>query len=229
PSLGAHSIIRAAGAPLGLALTLATLGAVAWATLALERRRHGALAAARDTGSLWAGPWSLTFGALALAAVVVATFVILGRPWGITSAFPLWGVKILDGVGVPIGEWNGWSERRIDASVFANSTSVMNFGVMLGALAAAGLAGRFAPVWRLSARDVGTAIIGGLMMGYGARLAYGCNIGGFIGGVVSGSLHGWWWLLFGYLGSGVGVRLRAWIGMDPPLDPPSPAPTVQPA
>ena len=58
-------------------------------------------------------------------------------------------------------------------------------------MAAAGLAGRFAPVWRLNRRDVLTAIAGGLMMGYGARLAYGCNIGAYLGGLASGSLHGW--------------------------------------
>ena len=68
-----------------------------------------------------------------------------------------------------------------------------------------GLAGVYAPKIRLTAREASTAIIGGLLMGYGARLAYGCNIGGFVGGVVSGSLHGWWWLLFGFLGSGAGV------------------------
>ena len=44
-------------------------------------------------------------------------------------------------------------------------------------------------------------------MGYGARLAHGCNIGGLIGGIVSASVHGWWWLLFGAIGSAAGVRL----------------------
>jgi hypothetical protein len=55
-------------------------------------------------------------------------------------------------------------------------------------------------------------------MGYGARLAFGCNIGGFLGGVVSGSLHGWWWLVFGYIGSVGGVWMRQRVGMDPPPD-----------
>ena len=37
-------------------------------------------------------------------------------------------------------------------------------------------------------------ILGGLMMGIGARFAFGCNIGAFIGGIASGSLHGWVWI-----------------------------------
>lgn len=208
------SLIEGLGPWAALALSLALFAAIAGAASLLERRRHGGLEAPRCTRGLLRGPWSLSLGALALAAVVIATFLALGRPWGITSAFPLWGVKALDALGAPIGAWNGWSDQRIAQPVFGHATSVMNFGVMLGALAAAGLAGRFAPSARLSAKDVLTAAVGGLMMGYGARLAYGCNIGGFVGGVVSGSLHGWWWLIFGFLGSGIGVWLRARLGMD---------------
>ena len=31
-------------------------------------------------------------------------------------------------------------------------------------------------------------------MGYGARLAFGCNIGALFSGIASGSLHGWLWM-----------------------------------
>ena len=34
-------------------------------------------------------------------------------------------------------------------------------------------------------------------MGWGARLGFGCNIGAFVGGVASGSLHGWIWFSAG--------------------------------
>ncbi|MEL6793605.1 MAG: YeeE/YedE thiosulfate transporter family protein, partial [Pseudomonadota bacterium] len=54
-------------------------------------------------------------------------------------------------------------------------------------------------------------------MGYGARLAYGCNIGAYLGGLVSGSLHGWWWLIWGFAGSYLGVWMRGRLAMDPPL------------
>ncbi len=37
----------------------------------------------------------------------------------------------------------------------------MNFGILLGALIAAGLAGRFNPIKKISLRDVTTAIVGG--------------------------------------------------------------------
>jgi len=66
----------------------------------------------------------------------------------------------------------------------------MNIGIVLGALAAASLAGKWAPAARIPTRSLVAAIIGGLMLGYGARLAYGCNIGAFFSGIASGSLHG---------------------------------------
>jgi hypothetical protein len=36
------------------------------------------------------------------------------------------------------------------------------------------------------------------MMGYGARLAYGCNIGAYFSGVASASLHGWLWFVLAF-------------------------------
>ena len=37
------------------------------------------------------------------------------------------------------------------------------------------------------------AALGGVLMGIGARLSFGCNIGAFLAGTASGSLHGWIW------------------------------------
>jgi hypothetical protein len=52
-----------------------------------------------------------------------------------------------------------------------------------------------------------------LLLGYGARLAYGCNIGAFFSGVASGSLHGWVWIACALAGSYAGPRLRPLFGM----------------
>jgi uncharacterized protein len=97
--------------------------------------------------------------------------------------------------------------------VFADITSVMDFGIILGALLAAGLAGKFKPGWKLPARSLMAAVIGGLLLGYGARLAYGCNIGAYFSGIASASAHGWLWLVAAFLGSIAGTRLRPWFGL----------------
>ena len=220
PNIRGTSLINEFGPLGGLAVLLALLAAIWLGSAVIERRAHGALEPERATESLLAGKWSLRAGAVALALVGIGTFVLFQRPWGVTAGFALWGAKIFDAVGIPVadwGYWQGWRKGQLAASVFANRTSVMNFGIIFGAMAAASIAGRFSPQWRLSARDILTAVIGGLLMGYGARLAYGCNIGAFLGGVVSGSMHGWWWLIWGFAGSLLGTRLRAVLNMDPPL------------
>ncbi|MCI4666475.1 MAG: YeeE/YedE family protein [Neomegalonema sp.] len=223
PRMGGYSLIRSWGAPVALIATLAMLGLLAAFTWRLEKRAHGAIEAPGESGGALSGPWTKTQGALALAVASILTLLLIGRPWGITSAFTQWGAEFAQSVreigammGVSAPKIPNVPDRLAAGSLFGNTTGVMDFGLMLGALAAAGLAGRYAPTWRLSFRDVWTAILGGVLMGYGARLAYGCNIGGFVGGIASGSLHGWWWLLFGWLGSWCGVWLRARIGVDPP-------------
>ena len=74
-------------------------------------------------------------------------------------------------------------------------------------------AGRFAPVWSIQRKSLLAAVGGGLLLGYGARLAYGCNIGAYFSGVASGSLHGWLWLVSAFAGSVLGTRLRPAFGM----------------
>ena len=57
-------------------------------------------------------------------------------------------------------------------------------------------------------RSLVAAVVGGLLLGFGARLAYGCNIGAYFSGIASGSLHGWVWLVAAFIGSIIGTRLR---------------------
>ena len=220
PNLPGTSLVRLFGPLGGLGVLMMLLGAIWWISVRTERRAHGALEIRPPTQSLMHGSWSLAAGAVALAIVGIGSFLLFQRPWGVTAGFALWGAKVFDAVGVPVADWDywqGWRRGQLQASVFANRTSVMNFGIVFGAMVAASLAGRFAPVWKLSTRDVLTAVIGGLLMGYGARLAGGCNIGAFLGGIVSGSMHGWWWLVWGFAGSLLGTRLRGILEMDPPL------------
>ena len=50
-------------------------------------------------------------------------------------------------------------------------------------------------------------------MGYGARIAFGCNIGAFFSGVASTSLHGWLWIATALAGTWIGIHLRPWFGL----------------
>lgn len=85
----------------------------------------------------------------------------------------------------------------------------MNFGVIGGAILAPNLANKFSPVFRLLMVDYTTAILGGLLIRYGARLAYICNIGTYLGGLVSGTLHGWIWIITAFIGSAIALKIRS--------------------
>lgn len=52
------------------------------------------------------------------------------------------------------------------------------------------------------------------MLGYGARIAFGCNIGALFSGVASTSLHGWLWGAAALAGAPVGVWLRRRFSLD---------------
>jgi uncharacterized membrane protein YedE/YeeE len=227
PAFPATSIVTTIGPWTGLAASLALFGAIAWMTTIAERKRHGRLIGGllaqgepSPTGggrgrvdARWlTGPWPLVAGALGLAIVNIATLTIGGRPWGVTSAFALWGAKWFAALGIDVASWPYWAApaqaTALKSSVLMDVTSVMDFGIILGALLAAILAGRFAPLWKVSGRSVAAAVIGGLLLGYGARIAYGCNIGAYFSGIASGSLHGWLWLVAAFAGNVAGTRLR---------------------
>ena len=219
PALRPMSLLGEFGAVPALAISLAAFAAVAALSVAVERRRRGTLDTDRASGTWRAlhGPWTLAAGAVGLAVVNISTLLLAGRPWGVTSAFALWGSKALMASGVDVASWAYWQPAAraadLQASVLRDVTSVMDVGIMLGALAAAALAGRFKPVWQVPARSLAAAIVGGVMLGYGARIAFGCNIGAYFSGVASTSLHGWVWLAAAFTGNIVGTRWRPWFGL----------------
>lgn len=213
--LGSFSMVKQWGMIEALAIHLALFAAIFWATRVFEQKQHGSVERIGGRGSWLTGPWPKAWGAVALAVLTILTFIVAGRPWGITSAFALWGAKTAHLAGYPITEWAYWSgsAARLDRSLIFDTTSVMNFGIMLGALTAAGLAGKYAPQTRVPLRSLAAAIIGGLAMGYGARLAFGCNIGAYFSGIASSSLHGWVWALCALPGTWIGIRLRPLFGL----------------
>jgi uncharacterized protein len=215
PEWGEVSLGATLGWPAAVAAQLAVL-AFAWAALGrIARSRQD------DPGDAFrkaARQRTLVIGALLLSVLSLVMLVVAGHPWSITWAFTLWGAKaalLLGWDPATAAFWNGgFQSAALARGIFDDVTSVMDVGIVLGALAAAGAAGRFAPRLALTGRSLAAAVLGGLVMGYGARIAYGCNIGAFYSGVASTSLHGWLWIVTGMAGCWVGVRMRPWFGLE---------------
>ena len=79
--------------------------------------------------------------------------------------------------------------------------------------AAAGLAGRFAPAWRVPARSLRRPWSAVCSSGTEPRIAYGCNIGAYFSGIASSSVHGWVWFVAAFIGNVLGTKLRPLFGL----------------
>jgi hypothetical protein len=228
------SLLTALGLVPALLLPRGVFG-LAWIVLnRLEQRRHGAVESIwrRPGASLVGGSWPYAWTALILAVLNFATLVLAGRPWGITQAFALWGSHAIDqlGLGDPVF-WPFWEEstraEALHRALWTDTSTVMDVGIIVGALLAAALAGTFAVTIRVPSAHVVASIIGGLLLGIGAIVATGCNIGAFFSGIASGSTHGWLWVLAALPGNWLGARLRPLFRLDDafPLSPTSHSPT----
>lgn len=225
--LGTISLIKEFGWLPGLLLQFFVLTSLYLLVRRLDMRRHAKLQPLLYSGDvhkpgerLLFGPWPLFWGVVALALLNLLTLLFAGHPWSITFAFGLWGSKIWSALGGEAASWPYWSSgypaQALHSSVLADTTSLMDIGLIIGALLAAALAGKFAPAMKLSTARIVAAVAGGLLLGYGARLAFGCNIGALLAGISSGSVHGWLWFIAAFIGSYVGVHIRVLMGLDKP-------------
>jgi len=225
--IGTISLIKNYGWITALILTIITLTMLHYLVSFLDKRKNLEIKPVltpihrnRIIPTLIYGKWPLWWAVIGLAIFNLLTLLTAGHPWSITFAFSLWGTKFWSAIGGDISNWSYWQlpypEHALNNSVLLDTTSVMDFGLILGAGLAAALAGRFAPPTTMTKSKWLAVIIGGLLLGYGARLAFGCNIGGMLAGISSGSVHGWLWLAAGFIGNIAGTRLRVVIGLDKP-------------
>ena len=187
------------------ALNLLLIAAVGGGFYMVGRRRGQAM------------PRRLLAGTAVIAGLCWLVFAMSGHPWGVTFGFTLWGAKIASALGVPVEGFAFWQwagpKRALEHSVLADVSSLMDFGMLLGAGLLAALGGGLRGQAWPPARQLVAAAIGGVLMGIGARLGFGCNIGAFLAGIASGSLHGWIWFVMAMAGSWVGIRWRPAFGL----------------
>lgn len=123
------------------------------------------------------------------------------RPWTASDGARNWGDWVLTGVGML---------RRSDlVPPWLYSGSLVNLGVLLGALVASLLARDFA-IRVAPPGELLKGALGGVCMGAGAILAFGCNIGGFFSATSALSLAGLGMMLGLAAGAYAGLRYLLW-------------------
>lgn len=228
PSIGKISLVKELGWITALLIQLSIFLALYYLVRYLDVRRNSSIKSITRSSreksfsqKLILGPWPLVWGIAGIALFNLLTMLLAGHPWSITFAFGLWGTKIWNALGGDISTWQYWSggyaAKALNSSVLRDTTSIMDFGLIIGAMLAAAIAGKFSPEVKLNSYRVITAVVGGLLLGYGARLAFGCNIGALLAGISTGSLHGWLWLVAAFAGSILGIYIKIWMGIDKPI------------
>jgi hypothetical protein len=162
--------------------------------------------------NLFVNPWTYVTGAVMLGFLNVILMAGSGGGWGVTTAFAYWAAWIWNGFGGNSHSWTFFSQvnpifNKPGFDFLHDRASLLDVGVIGGALLATLLASqaRFKKI--KSGKQVVAAILGGLLMGFGARLSFGCNIGAMFTGLPSMSLHGWVFMVFIFLGAAVGSKL----------------------
>jgi uncharacterized membrane protein YedE/YeeE len=191
----------------GLAATLASIVLAAALIIAVAKSRGANFMPSRN----------YVIGGIVIGLLCVAVFFAGGHPWSVTFGYTLWGAKIAIALGfdlssAPFWQWAG-PKHALTESVLSDTSSLTDFGMLFGAMAAAAATKPFASSAWPPLKSILAAVIGGLLMGWGARLGFGCNIGAFVGGVASGSLHGWVWFAACLPGCLIGIRLRPLFGL----------------
>jgi len=191
----------------GLAATLASLAMAAAIIMAIARARGANVMPSRN----------YIIGGFTIGLLCIAVFVAGGHPWSVTFGYTVWGAKAATALGFDLSHAAFWQwpgpKRALSESVLSDTSSLTDFGMLFGAMAAAAASKPFAAGAWPPVKSILAAGIGGLLMGWGARLGFGCNIGAFVGGVASGSLHGWIWFLAALPGCLIGIRLRPLFGL----------------
>lgn len=156
-------------------------------------------------------PFPYWFGAILLGILNVGLFAVSGEPWHITSHFVHCGAWIARALGVRPELWAFYGEKdnaeALAQGFLRDGGSIQNLGIIAGAMLAALLASQFRFRKIKSYKQVIGAVIGGFLMGYGARLAFGCNIGALFSGISSMSLHGWIFMASMLAGTYLGSRI----------------------
>ncbi len=191
----------------GLAATLASLVLAAALIVAVAKRRGGNFVPSRN----------FVVGGIAIGLLCVGVFFAGGHPWSVTFGYTVWGAKIATAFGADLRQFEFWQwpgpKRALTESVLSDTSSLTDFGLLFGAMAAAAASHPFARAAWPPLGSLLAAAVGGLLMGWGARLGFGCNIGAFVGGIASGSLHGWIWFLAALPGCMIGIKLRPMFGL----------------
>ncbi|MBD9503535.1 selenium metabolism membrane protein YedE/FdhT [Pseudomonas sp. BGr12] len=151
--------------------------------------------------------WSPLPTLVALGVISAYYFAMTGTFWAVTGEFTRWGGHVLSWFGLQPQEWSYFKIIGLQGSPLDRIDGVMIIGMFLGALVCALWAGNVSLRWPTSKRRLLQGLIGGVIAGFGARLAMGCNLAAFFTGIPMFSVHAWAFMFSTVIGAWFGVKI----------------------
>lgn len=189
-----------------LAVTLAVLGAIAY--FLLKSNTESAPEKVSGTGLLRS---KFSPGATGVLVGVIGTIAYLRiEPLGVTRQLSSLSRKAFDKQSLLPQTINGLD--TLAGCVGLVSETISNngwliIGFVLASFAAALLANRF-KFEIPTVRNSSTALIGGILMGWGSMTALGCTVGVLLSSTQAFAVSGWVFFLFSFLGVYLGIKAK---------------------
>jgi uncharacterized membrane protein YedE/YeeE len=151
--------------------------------------------------------WSPLPALVALGVASAYYFALTGTFWAVTGEFTRWGGHVLSWFGYQPQDWSYFRLIGLQGTPLDRIDGVMIIGMFLGALCCALWAGNVSLRWPTSKRRLLQGLVGGIVAGFGARLAMGCNLAAFFTGIPMFSLHAWAFMFATVGGAWIGVKI----------------------
>ncbi len=154
-------------------------------------------------------PFTLTQAAIGLSAVNLYLILVSSKGWGVSSTFGYWFGKLLITLGVDpvtVADFTSKSPDYFEKAILSDGASIQNIGIVVGAFAALIMMSQLKLSYDITIKQVFLLLLAGLLMGFGTRLAQGCNAGAFYTQVTAFSLSGWFFLPVMVLGGILGNK-----------------------
>jgi uncharacterized membrane protein YedE/YeeE len=157
--------------------------------------------------------WPPLVAVTALAVLNIAAFLV-DTPLGVTGELAAWADRAAGVLGLAAGPLLGADALAGCNLALAsasggviNATTLLDAGLVFGALLAALAAREFKVRVARQRRRYVQSFVGGSLMGYGAGIGVGCTIGAFFSAIPSLGLSGWVFGLALLVGAGVGTQI----------------------
>ena len=167
----------------------------------------------RDTYyHLFVKPFTLKEGAVGLTILFTVLLAVFKSEWGASTPYGLWVARVLITFGIDpekiIVFANTTMGGAFETPLLEQAVSVQDIGICFGAVVYMLLAGEFIAsvkeAMSITPKEAFWYMIGGFTMGFGTRLAQGCNAGALYSPIAAFSLSGWVFLPFMVLGGVLG-------------------------